>query len=111
MGESPMGKFIMVVTSAARDGRDDEYNDWYDSTHIHEICALPGVISGKRYDAVQPSPNEHPAPYLAIYELEVEGDNPGPVLGAMMEKAQAGEMTMSDALDAEKAQIWMYKPQ
>lgn len=105
-----MAKFIMVVTSAAKDGRDQEYNDWYDSTHIHDICSIPGVVSGKRFTAVEPSPNPHPAPYLALYELELEEDNPGPVLGEMMRKSQAGEMSISDSLDASKAQIWMYKP-
>lgn len=105
-----MTKFIMVVTSAAKDGRDDEYNTWYDNEHIHDICAIPGVVSGKRYDAVPVTPNPQPAPYLAIYEIEVDADNPGPVLQEMMKKAEAGEMSMTDALDQSSAQIWMYKP-
>lgn len=103
-----MPKFLMVVTSGAKDGRDAEYNDWYDSKHIHEICAIPGVTSGRRYDAAQPSPNGHPAPYLAIYEIEAE--DPAVVLGEMMRRSQSGEMSMSEALDAESAQIWMYQP-
>jgi len=105
-----MSKFIMVVTSSAKEGRDDEYNDWYDNEHIHDICSIPGVISGKRFEAVPVTPNEQPAKYLAIYEIEVDADNPGPVLGAMMQKAEAGEMSVSDSLDSESAQIWMYKP-
>lgn len=103
-----MAKFLMVVTSGAKDGRDTEYNEWYDNTHIHEICAIPGVISGRRYDAAQITPNPQPAPYLAIYEIEAE--DPGVVLGEMMRRSQAGEMSMSDSLDIETAQIWMYQP-
>ena len=103
-----MGKFLMVVTSGAKDGRDAEYNDWYDTTHLHDICSIPGVTSGRRYDAIPQSPNPQPAPYLAIYEIEA--DDPGTVMGEMMRRAQAGEFVMSDALNIEQAQIWLYKP-
>lgn len=103
-----MPKFLMVVTSGAKDGRDQEYNEWYDSTHIHEICAIPGVKSGRRYDAIPATPNPQPAPYLAIYEIEA--DDPAAVLGELGRRSQAGEMSMSDALDIETAKIWMYQP-
>ena len=29
-----MGKYVMVVQSQAKPGRDDEYNQWYDSVHF-----------------------------------------------------------------------------
>ncbi len=102
-----MGKFLMVVTSAAQPGRDDDYNAWYDGTHLAEICSLPGVTSGRRYDAIPATPHPQPAPYLAIYEIEAE--DPGSVLGELMRRGQAGEMSTSDALDASSAQIWMYQ--
>lgn len=104
-----MAKFVMVVTSSAKDGRDDEYNAWYDNTHIHDICAIPGVVSGRRLDAVPVTPNPQPADYLAIYEIEIDADNPGPVLQEMMKRSEAGEMEMTDSLDLESANIWMYK--
>ena len=103
-----MGKFLMVVTSGAKEGRDDEYNAWYDNTHIHDICSIPGVKSGRRYDAIAASPNPQPAPYLAIYEIEADDVNS--VMGEMMRRAEAGEMSMSDALNVDQAQIWMYQP-
>lgn len=103
-----MGKFLMVVTSDAKDGRDEEYNAWYDSTHLADICSIPGVTGGKRYDAIPTTPNPQPTPYLAIYEIEA--DDPASVLGELMKRAEAGQIVMSDALDAENAKIWMYKP-
>lgn len=103
-----MAKFLMVVTSSAKDGQDQEYNEWYDGTHLGEICSIPGVTSGRRYDAIPVTPNPQPGGYLAIYEIEA--DSAEVVLGEMMKRAQAGEMSMSDALDQTSAQIWMYKP-
>ena len=42
-----MGKFL-VFTNAA-DGRDDEYNKWYDEVHAVEMCALPEYTGVTRY--------------------------------------------------------------
>ena len=102
-----MPKYVMVVPSTAKSGRDDEYNDWYDSTHIHDICSLPGVKSGRRFTAFEGSPNPTPGPYLAIYEIETD-DLQG-LMAEMFRRSQAGEMSVSDALDFESAQIWFYQ--
>ncbi len=101
-----MAKFVMVVASSAKPGRDDDYNTWYDTDHIHEICALPGVISGKRYTAVAHSPNPVPGQYLALYEVET--DDIMQVLAEMGRRAAAGEMSLSDALDRDSAKMWFY---
>lgn len=102
-----MGKYLMVVTSSAKPGREDDYNAWYDGTHLAEICSLPGVTSGRRYDAIAATPHPQPTPYMAIYEIEAE--DPTSVLAEMMRRSQAGEMSMNDALDTESAKIWMYE--
>jgi hypothetical protein len=105
-----MAKYVMVVPSTAHEGRDDDYNHWYDAEHIHDICSLPGVISGRRFSA-QPavSPNALPGKYLAIYEIET--DDIGSLMAEMGRRAMAGEMSVSDALDRESAQIWIYQQQ
>ena len=105
-----MAKYVMVVPSAAKEGRDADYNGWYDSEHIQDILALPGVVSGRRFDAEPAvSPNPPPARYLAIYEIET--DDIGAVMAEMGRRAMAGEMSVSDALYRDAAQIWIYKQQ
>jgi hypothetical protein len=65
-------KGIMVVQSDPADpAREDEYNDWYDNTHVPEICAVPGFVSARRYKvhgAGSPT-------YLAIYEIDADDLN------------------------------------
>ena len=39
-----MATGAMVVFSNPTEGREDEYNDWYDNTHLPEVCALDGVV-------------------------------------------------------------------
>jgi hypothetical protein len=98
----------MVVPSSAKAGRDDDYNEWYDNRHIHDICALPGVISGRRFDAV-PEASLSPVPgrYLAIYEIET--DDVGAVIAELGRRAAAGGIPQTDALDAASGKVWIYR--
>ena len=102
-----MGKYVLVVPSSAKAGQDDEYNQWYDGIHIHDLLALPGVKNGRRYIASPISPMPPPADYLAIYEIET--DDIGAVFAELNERAMAGVMQLSDALDMESARMWVYE--
>jgi len=106
--EKQMANYMMLVTSSAKDGRDEEYNTWYDNQHIHDVCATPGIGEGQRWDAIpEVSPNSPPTAYIATYEITA--DNPQDALAEMMRRAEAGQMPMTDAIDLESAQIWVYK--
>ncbi len=107
MGRADLGKYILVASSSAKDGRDVEYNAWYDGTHMADICALPGVISGRRYDALPISPNTPPGEYLAIYEIET--DDPAAVMAELNRRAMAGEMQMTDSIDMPAARLWLWE--
>ena len=88
-------------------GRDDEYNDWYDNVHFGDICAIPGVKSGRRFDATPLAVGKPGLRYLAIYEIET--DDPTSVMAEMGKRAANGVIRQSDALDAEGAVLWFYK--
>jgi len=63
-------KGIMVVQSEPVDpAHEDEYNDWYDNTHVPEICAVPGFVSARRYKV---HGEGGPPAYLAIYEIDAD---------------------------------------
>ncbi len=101
-----MAKYVMVVQSAALEGRDDEYNAWYDTIHLREICAIPGVVSGRR---LQATPIAMPAPgakYLSLYEIET--DDIGAFMAEMGRRKAAGEQTPTDSLDRSSAVLWVY---
>jgi hypothetical protein len=102
-----MGKYLMVVPSGAQEGRDQDYNDWYDNTHLGQICSIPGITSGRRWDAIPQTPNPQPSPYLAIYEIETE--DPSAVIAELVRRSEAGEIDFSDSLDLNAAKVWMYK--
>lgn len=102
-----MAKLVLVATSSAQEGRDDDYNAWYDEVHLADVCAIPGVISGRRFTASPASPYPVPASYLAIYEIET--DDPAGVMAELRSRAASGQMKMTDSLDRASTQLWLWE--
>jgi hypothetical protein len=102
-----MGKYVMVVQSRAKEGRDAEYNKWYDTTHLAQICAIAGVKSGRRFEATPISAGAPGLKYLTLYEIET--DDPGAVMAELGKRSVSGAITPSDSLDAPAAVLWIYK--
>ena len=83
-----MAKFLLMSLNSPSEGQEDEYNKWYEETHIPEILSVPGVKSAKRYKSIGGSLTEKvKAPYVAIYEIEA--DDIQTVFGALGAKLGA----------------------
>ncbi len=103
---------LFLVFSNPVEGRDGEFNEWYDTVHAPEVLAIPGILSAQRFDLEEPDGADAapPAPshrYLTVYE--VDGDV-GKIMSSLAEAATSGKMTMSDSLDAANAAISFWKP-
>ncbi len=99
---------IMLVFSDAVAGREADYDEWYEHTHLPELLALPGFVAAQRWGRAENAPaGQAPSPRgnLAIYELEGDGEKG---LAAMMEAATSGAMHMSDALDLTSVMLWVF---
>jgi hypothetical protein len=106
-------KFIQIVFSNPAEGKDDEFNEWYDNVHIPDLLAIPGMLSAQRYDlrdaeiyrmegATQP---EHR--YLLIYEMEGDVDA---ILQEIQENVAAGKINMADCLDMSSWKLSFWTP-
>lgn len=93
-----MARYKFIVFSAPVEGRDADYNRWYDTQHLPEILAVPGFVSAERGKVVSRDPSK-PSRYFAAYEMET-GDPFGTV-GEMRRRILAGEMVRSDAVSSE----------
>ena len=53
-------------------GKEAEYNAWYDTVHVKEVVAIPGIVSGRRFrlTAAQMDDSARDYPYLVVYEIE-----------------------------------------
>jgi hypothetical protein len=64
----------LIVLTAAREGRDDDFNDWYTWVHIRDVMRLsPVMIATQRFQrSAQQLPGgssgRYLQPYLAVYE-------------------------------------------
>jgi hypothetical protein len=95
-----MSKAILLVQSQpSHPSREDEYNTWYEGTHIPEVCDIPGVVGARRFEladsATMPAPDGS-SKYLAIYEIEA--DDPETVLQELVTRVGDGRVVMSDVL-------------
>jgi hypothetical protein len=102
-----MGKYMLVVASSAKPGREEEYADWYVNVHMPDVCSAAGVKSGRRIVAMSDSPMPTPGSQLAIYELDV--DHPGSVIAEIQKRTAAGEFAMTDSIDSATVKIWFYE--
>ena len=57
------GIFLVYVDIEAKDAK--EFNEWYNTEHLPELLAVPGILAAARYEAVKGGPK-----YLAFYELD-----------------------------------------
>jgi hypothetical protein len=89
-----MPKVQMHVFANAKDGKDDEFNRWYDKIHLSEVIQLTEAIAASRYQL-----SDHQAAdaggfrYLAIYEFEVGAKE---AFGSLI--AATKKMDMGDSL-------------
>ena len=96
----------LIVFASPAEGKEKEFNDWYDNIHLPEFVALPGVVSGQRFSVAPTSPPAKTG-YAAIYELSA---TPAEVMGAMDAAIKDGSMHMSDAIDMTSVSITAWEP-
>ena len=59
------GTGIFLVYTDIDPQHEAEFNDWYNTEHLPELLAVPGILAAARYEAVKGGPK-----YLAVYEIE-----------------------------------------
>ena len=96
-------EYTLIIYTSPVDGREEDYNAWYDGTHLAEFSALPGVISARRFKVAADGKPQ----YAAVYELSAHPDT---VLAAMNAGVKDGTMHMSDAIDAASVSITTLVP-
>jgi len=66
-----MTAYIQTVVTAPVVGREDEFNRWYEDTHLPEVLQVPGFVAGRRYALTGPGAADGPR-FLAVYEIETD---------------------------------------
>lgn len=96
-----MPRYKMIALTRPVEGREEDFNAWYQNVHLVELCAMPGVTGAQRYKLAAPLQGYDERPYLAIYDIEC--DDIRATLGAIGAASASGKMTQSDAADSASA--------
>jgi hypothetical protein len=111
-GRSVGDATIQLIFSNPVEGRDDEFNDWYDNVHVREVLAIPGMVSAQRFDLCETEilreagrTSHHR--YLCMYEMEGDVDA---IMAKIREAAASGAIYMSDTLDLTDVAMSFWTP-
>jgi hypothetical protein len=104
-----MARHTFVVFTNSTEGRDDEFNDWYDNTHLSDVLKVEGFVAAQRFKLAATDPaQDYPHRYLALYE--VDSDDLGKVAQALSEAGDSGAMFISESLDRPDAVARYFTP-
>ncbi len=99
-----MARYKLVAFSNAIEGRDEDFEQWYDQQHMPDLLAIPGFVSAERFTCIGDAPHR----YMAIYEIETDD------LNALMEEIQKRGgtelMPISDAIDPSTVSLACWQP-
>ena len=102
-----MGSCMLVVLSDAKDGREDEFNDWYTRRRLDDIVAMPGFRSAKRYRLRTLNMGSFSNKYLAIYEIDAE--DPERAVDEMFALRDTPAMPLHPAFDLDTCNVAIFE--
>jgi len=93
------GLSVYIVQTNAVEGRDDEFNEWYESTHVPDVLSIDGFESAQRFkrSTALDRPDVPTPPYEYTVLYEVSGD-PVAAIDRLRAAVQGGQIDLSDAM-------------
>lgn len=103
-----MPKATLVVLSNPVEGREDEYNEWYNNQHLDDVLQVPGVTGATRLK-LRSNPADGKAwRYCALYD--VDHDDPASILDELNARSGTDRMAISEAIDINGVYAAIYEP-
>ena len=102
-----MRRFKMLVFSEPFAGQEAEFDEWYTSRHLDDICALPGFTAAQRFTLHSVSMGTALNKYLAIYDVET--DDPDWVIENMFAARDTEAMPISPAFNLDATTVMLYE--
>jgi hypothetical protein len=105
-----VARFFFVVFTNPVEGREDEFQQWYDHTHIADVRRVEGVTSGLRLRPAAAMDDATPCPWQSMAMYEIEAPTAQAARDAMGRAAEAGAMPLSPALELTDIRAWFFEP-
>lgn len=110
------GEDLLLVFTNAVEGREAEFDRWYDDTHVPQVLDVPGVLAAQRYRVAEletPEVEGVPAPpppahrHLVIYRLDRDGND---VMAEFGTRLATGALDLSADMDLETIGLAVWHP-
>jgi hypothetical protein len=96
--------YVQVVFTAMVEGKESEFNRFYDDHHAPELAGIPGFVSAQRMILARPTNASIPATkYLALFRVETSD------LAAVKEIAARPGFTSSPAFDTKATRGYTFR--
>ena len=96
-------KSIVVVLTEPTEGKLDEFNDYYENTHLDEVLETTGWDTAKRFELVDEAGGKCPLKHLAFYEVET--DDAADIIPTL-NRTRSGRQ-QSSSLNKKSASVWV----
>ncbi|HTT77959.1 MAG TPA: DUF4286 family protein [Candidatus Binataceae bacterium] len=105
-----MAKYTFVVLTNPTEGKETEYNEWYNKVHIPDVLNVQGMVGAQRFKLADTQMGGA-APvhrYLALYEIET--DNLQATFDDLKSRSGTADMMMTDAIDLKGVVASVFTP-
>jgi hypothetical protein len=97
-------KNIVLVLTEPSEGMVDEFNEYYENTHLDEVLETTGWDTASRFELVDEAGGKYPLKYLALYE--VESDDSADIIPGLNRTRKNRQQ--SDSLNKKSASVWVF---
>jgi len=89
---------LIAMSSPTGPEQEDDFNDWYENTHIPQLReAIPSISNVTRYREVDPTGVSQTIRYVAVYELDT--DDVAAAAGQLGAAGQGGKLDLTTTMD------------
>jgi hypothetical protein len=98
---------LLMTFSDPVEGKETEYDDWYQNVHLPQVCEIPGIRSAQRFQLIDTGNRESAGPRnVAVYQLD---DDPQQVFGEMIARARSGALDASTSIDQSTVSVTLWR--
>ena len=108
-GEAGKRRQIFIALANPSDGREDDFNAWYNSQHVPDVVSIPGFKGAERFKLAIPFLDPLAGgQYLTVYDVDT--NDIAALAAQVRENAVTGKTVMSDAIDMKTLTALFFEP-
>jgi len=106
-----MAKHIFLALTNPVEGKEPEFNEWYNTHHVPDVINVPGFVSGQRFKLSDSQfGGEASKAYKSLAVYEIETDDIAATIKELRARGGTADITPTDAIDGKRVATYMFTP-